>query len=637
MSTTISHSITPAHTIESNIRKKRSAQHPSNTKSVKSSSTGRWRTRPTRTQIHLSSQERQQALELLNKFGGIKDFSLPEELPSWSPPIKLEDINQDLTLMRDYGSRSPTDFGRSTQSKEERVKPVGSTHTSNHEPSSHVRMESNKTYASTHTQCSQHSPPTSIPPTTTAVPTTATGGSSSASPDTFSSPPDRASRSNMNGRASHVDKRAGAGSIQSEHIETNPLDRSAGSSKGKARCEPDIDWSGWEPQHYVTEEIEALRQRYEQRAKELKRLSDSQRQQISIARENSADPTTLIPEGLEEISDLATIGCVESLLLFTQAFLCFGLNRSFNAGSSNRIEHRQWDSMTGFLSVAKSTARRSGIELTYAICLMYESLLLDRLVEADRPLLLQAYSHETDTEKLLDGFKRIKRILNYQEISKASWTASQTMFEKILGISTPPDKREDPDENKKGYRNPTLPSLGRLIGRMKNRSRSVTPKLLSLDKPYKFSWPIDKSNLDSMADFVVFSSAALDEFLSLNRKKIPYELSKFNDCKILFPNSWCFRFVYVLKTFWRGFHPWFLFLFGIRPQNHGLSPYLLIFLLIWSLPIFTWNLMISGQTCNLQWSSLTLSKAHVIQLCLGHFQSVWTLSGVTTNGIKKTK
>lgn len=341
----------------------------------------------------------------------------------------------------------------------------------------------------------------------------------------------------MNGRASHVDKRAGAGSIQSEHIETNPLDRSAGSSKGKARCEPDIDWSGWEPQHYVTEEIEALRQRYEQRAKELKRLSDSQRQQISIARENSADPTTLIPEGLEEISDLATIGCVESLLLFTQAFLCFGLNRSFNAGSSNRIEHRQWDSMTGFLSVAKSTARRSGIELTYAICLMYESLLLDRLVEADRPLLLQAYSHETDTEKLLDGFKRIKRILNYQEISKASWTASQTMFEKILGISTPPDKREDPDENKKGYRNPTLPSLGRLIGRMKNRSRSVTPKLLSLDKPYKFSWPIDKSNLDSMADFVVFSSAALDEFLSLNRKKIPYELSKFNDCKILFPNS----------------------------------------------------------------------------------------------------
>jgi len=516
--------------IDSHNRKKRSSQYPSTTKTIKSGCGGKWKSRPTRPHTHLNAEERKQAYELLKKFSGRKNFSLPIDLPPWSPPPKLDDINPDLIIIRDYGS-SPADWDRPEQ-KEESIKPPTE--------SNHNEEEWAKPPEPIHKHSSNQSSSNSLPATTTAI-TTATGSSSSASPETCGSPSSEVPPKPSRGRNGHLDERIPNGSNNKISADS-PRDRSGVSLKGKEKVDSEIDWTGWEPHNYHSNaELERLQFQYLDRAKEFKRLSDFQRQHLSQARAACTDPKAAIPEDAEVMSDLAAVGSVDSLLLFTQSFLATELTRP----TMTRTDQcSQWSSMIGFLDVAKSTTRRSGIQLTHAICLMYESLLLDRLVEADRPILLQKYSHETDTEKLLEGFKKFKRVMNYQEISKASWLSAEKMFERILSNSTPPpppatssatpSSKESADRS---YRNINLPKLKAMLSQMRLRGRNNTPRILSVDRPYRFCWPLDKTNLDSMADFVAFSRCALDEFLEANHAKIRFKLARFDDHRIIFPNS----------------------------------------------------------------------------------------------------
>ncbi|POW15690.1 hypothetical protein PSTT_01986 [Puccinia striiformis] len=435
------------------------------------------------TKIHrLSAEERRQAYDLLKQFSGRKHFTLPSDLPAWSAPSTLDqEISPDLILYRDYGS-STADW--------EEQNPAAKT-------------------------------------------TTFPASSTSSTPDTASSTTEPTStKPCIPQQTSHSDR---------------PVESKLVTDEDESL--PEIDWTGWEPHTYNNHELEKLRAQYAERAKEFKRLSDLQRQQISQAKAAAylKDPKATVNEGAEMMSDLAAVGTVDSLLLFTQSFLATELTRP----TMTRIDQcSQWSSMIGFLDVAKSTTRRSGIALTHAICLMYESLLLDRLVEADRPLLLQMYSHETDTEKLLEGFKKLKRIMNYQEVSKASWLSAEKIFDKILSTSTtdessPKEEAEPPQPQPEGasskynkdYREVRLPKLRKILDSMKLRERFNSPKLCSVDKPYRFCWPLDKTNLDSMADFVAFSRCALNEFLTVNKDKIKFKLAVFNDSQIIFPST----------------------------------------------------------------------------------------------------
>ncbi|KAA1109582.1 hypothetical protein PGTUg99_024109 [Puccinia graminis f. sp. tritici] len=511
--TTISHS-TPGKQMESNPRKKRSSNNLSNTKPVKSN-TGRWKNRPIRPQFKLNPEERKQVHDLLKKFSGPRNFTLPLDLPHWSPPSKLEDINPDLIIFRDYGS-SLDDWDRSELKEEQARHPTESNNQNEWKQPSGPVHNSNRSSANSHAI------------TITGI-NTAIASSSSASPETFSSPSDQIPKP-RNGRSDHPEPRYELARNAKIPSEPQP-DRSGVSIKGKEKADPEIDWTGWEAQAYNSNELERMRARYADRAKEFKRLSDVQRQQISQARAALSDPRAPIPEEAEVMSDLAAVGCVDSLLLFTQSFLATELTRP----TMTRTDQcSQWSSMIGFLEVAKSTTRRSGIQLTHAICLMYESLLLDRLVEADRPILLQTYSHETDTEKLLEGFKKLKRIMNYQEMSKASWLSAEKMFDRILSSSSSPASTNSA-ESDRNYRTIGLPKLKALLQHMRIRERNSTPRLLSVDRPYRFCWPLDKTNLDSMADFVVFSRCALDEFLEANQTRIRFKLARFEDHHILFP------------------------------------------------------------------------------------------------------
>jgi hypothetical protein len=113
------------------------------------------------------------------------------------------------------------------------------------------------------------------------------------------------------------------------------------------------------------------------------------------------------------------------------------------------------------------------------------------------------YSNEIDTEKLLEGFKKLKRIMNYQEIFKASWLLAEKMFDWILSSSSsiPTMNSAESDRN---YRTIGLPKLKALLQHILIGERNKTPRLLSVDRSYRFCWPLDKTNLDSMADFVAF-------------------------------------------------------------------------------------------------------------------------------------
>ncbi|KAA1113141.1 hypothetical protein PGT21_022617 [Puccinia graminis f. sp. tritici] len=516
--TTISHS-TPGKQMEPNLRKKRSSNQLSNIKQVKSN-TGRWKNRPIRPQLQLNAAERKQVHDLLKNFSGPKNFSLPLDLPPWSPPSLLEDITPELIIFRDYGS-SLDDWDRSELQEEHARHPTEPNNQNEWQKPCGPVHNSNQSSTNSH-------------PTTTMAINTATASSSSASPETFSSPTEQPPKPSK-GRNGHAEPRYETARNTKIPSEAQP-DRSAVSIKGKGKADPEIDWTGWEAQHYNRNELERMQSRYADRAREFKRLSDVQRQQISQARAALPDPRAPIPEEAEVMSDLAAVGCVDSLLLFTQSFLATELSRP----TMTRTDQcSQWSSMIGFLEVAKSTTRRSGIQLTHAICLMYESLLLDRLVEADRPILLQTYSHETDTEKLLEGFKKLKRIMNYQEISKASWLSAEKIFDRILSPSSSPGPASatNPMESDRSYRTIGLPKLKALLQHMRVRERNNAPRLLSVDRPYRFCWPLDKTNLDSMADFVAFSRCALDEFLEANHTRIRFKLARFDDQHIVFPNQ----------------------------------------------------------------------------------------------------
>ncbi|PLW44648.1 hypothetical protein PCANC_12331 [Puccinia coronata f. sp. avenae] len=520
-----SHSHSYSHTgthSDPSVRKKRSSQHPINTTNIKLNG-GRWKSRPSRPRIQLNAEERKQAMELLKKFSGRKNFALPVDLPPWSPPHKLEETSQDLSRIRDYYDSSPADWDRPELMKEESFK----------QPT-HNQDEWAKPPGNQH---SKPSPPSSSFPATTTAITTGTVCSSSASPDTFSSPSELSTKPSK-ARNGHPDQTYPTGSHNNNKASSNeepPRDgASAASVKGKEKDDPEIDWTGWEPHGYKIPELEKLRALYSYRAKEIKRLSDIQRQHVTKARTVAAESKGVISENEEMMSDLSAVGLVDSLLLFTQSFLATELTTPSMTLSD---KCSQWSSMIKFLDFAKSSTRRSGIQLTYAIC-----LLLDRLVESDRPMLLQMYSHETDTEKLLEGFKKYKRVMNYQEVSKASWLSAEKMFERILSSSPPPPpptttNSSSSKETDRSYRNINLPKLKELLTEMKIRGRHSSPRILSLDRPYKFCWPIDKTNLDSMADFVVFSRCALDEFLQINSVHIRFDLVQLNDHRILFPRS----------------------------------------------------------------------------------------------------
>jgi hypothetical protein len=148
------------------------------------------------------------------------------------------------------------------------------------------------------------------------------------------------------------------------------LSLSPTSIKGKEKFDPDIDWTGWEAQHYDSHQLERtqarlvkmstfsklheqllkqvsfLDARYADQAREFKRLSDVQRQQISQARAALPDPRAPIPEEVEVMSDLAAVRCVDSLLLFTQSFLATKLTRSAMTWTD---QCSQCSSMIGFL------------------------------------------------------------------------------------------------------------------------------------------------------------------------------------------------------------------------------------------------------------------------------------------------
>ncbi|MBW0521568.1 hypothetical protein O181_061283 [Austropuccinia psidii MF-1] len=524
-STTLSHS----NQSDSNVRKKRSNQHSNNLnllKNLKNFSTPKWKLRSKKSlNNYLTPDQERQAFELLKKFNGRKDFSLPIELPPWSPSKEPDEITSDLKWFRDYTITSPSlEIDKVHPPNHDRLKSSSSSILDSNqnglESSQSLPFSSNHHHD--HLVLHQNSKRSS--PITTGISTNLPVPSSSASPGTYSSPPDPPPPSkNLMKKRISIDKKIESSDLLDSKA---TLDRHPSPFKGKEKAQVEIDWTGWGPQNYLPEQLGHVRHQYEQRAKELKRLSDGQRHQIALAK-TSNDQSSIFPEGLDTILNLATIEIVDSLLLFTQSFLCFDLARLANNGSTNRLEYySQWESMMGFLSVAKATARRSGIDLAFAICLMYESLLLDRLTDAERPMLLQSFSHTSDPDKQAEGIKRFTKLLNNQEQSKSSWSMADSIFQKIISLSP----------SRSTAKNFALPKLKSLMAQMKLRGRKTSPKILSLDRPWRFCWPIDKSNLDSMADFVVFARAALDEWVEISGSS--YRLAKFDDLGSLFPSSY---------------------------------------------------------------------------------------------------
>ncbi|WAQ85013.1 hypothetical protein PtA15_5A586 [Puccinia triticina] len=308
---TISHS-TPKHN-EPNPRKKRSSQHPASTRPPKSPPV-KWRNRQVRPKHKLNASEKKQAYELLKKFSGPKKFALPVDLPPWSPPAKLDDITSDLIIFRDYGCNLDESDRPEPREEPTRQPP---------EPK-FTRNDRAKPTGPPPNQSSQQSTSSSHPPTTTAI-NTAVASSSSASPRPFSSPSDPTNKTDKarTGRPTQQRESAPNGKPPPDA----QRDRSVEAAKDEAKIQAEIDWSGWELQSYNPNDLERVQLQYAHRGKEFKRLSDSQR--LTIAQARGAVPgsrETLTPE-LVAMSDLAVIGIVDSLLLFTQSFLATELIR----------------------------------------------------------------------------------------------------------------------------------------------------------------------------------------------------------------------------------------------------------------------------------------------------------------------
>ncbi|WAR58351.1 hypothetical protein PtB15_5B585 [Puccinia triticina] len=136
--------------------------------------------------------------------------------------------------------------------------------------------------------------------------------------------------------------------------------------------------------------------------------------------------------------------------------------------------------------------------------------------------------------------KEFKRLSDSQRLTIAQARGAVPGSRETLtpdSPSPPPATTGGPSDPDTSYRSVGLPKLKEFLKRMPLRRRNSTPRILSVDRPYRFCWPLDKTNLDSMADFVVFSRCALDEFLEINHAKIRFNLARFDDHDILFPSA----------------------------------------------------------------------------------------------------
>lgn len=66
--------------------------------------------------------------------------------------------------------------------------------------------------------------------------------------------------------------------------------------------------------------------------------------------------------------DIAVVQLVDSLLLFTQSFLCQDLDPSAGSINSRRSEFlAQWESMVQFLNAVKGASKKSKVDPAYSI------------------------------------------------------------------------------------------------------------------------------------------------------------------------------------------------------------------------------------------------------------------------------
>ncbi|EGG09396.1 uncharacterized protein MELLADRAFT_115732 [Melampsora larici-populina 98AG31] len=515
--------------IDSNPHKKRSSKSSANLiPNIKSPSfLGKWKRRPVRTSIRLTAQEERETKELLRSHLVKKDFSLPLNLPAWSPPTKLkEEISPELRWFRDYSHLKRSGQLRSLPST------VEASDESNGADERSVDEQLKLSHHHTESPRRKLATETLLPPR----------ASTSSSIDPYQAQPDR----------SPPMEQSGSGKGKPNVVEPKPIENSQvgkpdgdskaqettvlvnGKGKGKAP-EIVIDWSDWKPHTYSQRHMAELRFKYSDRARELKRTAE--RQQKHTHETNERTPVSerqKVLEGLEKANQVATIEMVDSLLLFTQSFLCQEVDTAQSNISSTQRKHeflRQWESMLGFFNAVKSFAKRSGIELAYGICLMYEGLLFHRLTETERSLLLQTYGHLSEPEQQSEAYKKFKNLLSKQESGKIAWESSYTIFAKLLESSSEPNEKPEgemiiDDKNRK------LPILSSLIKQMKPRMMGLSPELMSMDEPWRFCWPIDRFERGGMADFVAFARAGLDEWLK--GSGTGYELERFDDKDWLF-------------------------------------------------------------------------------------------------------
>ncbi|KAG0140963.1 hypothetical protein CROQUDRAFT_664465 [Cronartium quercuum f. sp. fusiforme G11] len=480
-----------ASSLDSNSHKKRSSKATASLNPYKHPNyIGKWKRRPVRTPLRITPQEEREAQDLLRSLEPKKDFSLPPGLPAWKPPPEgLGEISSELRWFRDY-----SEPGRSSAPAQPQ--------------------------------------PSSGPVTVRSLPSTVQASDESNGADEDRrAPTESPSRKPDDTHERSVAPRASTSSASSPHARVEPTPEVQkpsspksvpppvvttvvvnGKGKGKAAeadLELTVDWSDWRAQTYVPKYLAELRFKYAERAKDLKRLSERQMRDLH----HSYEQSSVEERGrLDRKREIAMIQMVDSLLLFTQSFLCQDVDPNTSPLAARRSEFlRQWESMVMFLHAVKGTAKRSGIDLAYAICLMYEGLLLHRLTDAERPLLLQLYGQATEPEKQAEAYKKFKNLLTRQENGQQSFATAQTTFQRLFATS--------------------LPKLAALTSLMRPRVPGESPLLMSMDgAPWRFCWPIERD--DGLADFVAFARAGLEEWLE--RSSNTYKLEDFGDRDRLF-------------------------------------------------------------------------------------------------------
>ncbi|KAH9813255.1 hypothetical protein DFH28DRAFT_364909 [Melampsora americana] len=503
--------------IDSNSHKKRSSKSTSNSNpNIKSPSfIGKWKRRPIRTPIRLTAQEERETKELLRFHVVKKDFSLPSNLPSWTPPTKpKEEISPECRWYRDYSHLKRSAPVRSLPSTVE---------ASDESNGADERSMDEEPKRSKH---SAESPRRKFPTETLPLPRAST----SSSVESYHAQPDRSPSIEQSGsnktKPNIIEPKLTETSQNSNTDHTSkPTEKTQettilvnGKGKGKA-TEMTIDWSDWKPHSYSQRHMAELRFKYSDRARELKRTAERQQKFTHETNERTPiEERQKVLEGLEKANQVATIEMVDSLLLFTQSFLCQDVDTANSNMSSTQRKHeflRQWESMLGFFNAVKSFAKRSGIDLAYGICLMYEGLLFHRLAETERSLVLQTYGHLSEPEQQIEAYKKFKNLLARQESGRYAWQSAQVIFQRLFS-----EERTDSSEGSKNSegenledKNRRLPILSSLIKQMKPRMIGSSPELMSMDEPWRFCWPIDRFERGGMADFVAFARAGLHEWL----------------------------------------------------------------------------------------------------------------------------